>query len=82
MGGTESKFANLPLIVSHVEKLHLCPNEPKMMGLASDTTVQKIRVLTEVSKVFLYIYVGYMHINVCTCTFLSSVHLHGMDAHQ
>ena len=45
VGGNESK---IPSTVSHVEKLHLFPNEPQMMGLASETTVQQLRILTEV----------------------------------
>jgi hypothetical protein len=47
VGGMGSKVANLPSSVSHVEKVHLFPNEPVMMGLAPDTTVQQIRILTE-----------------------------------
>ena len=50
VGGVGSKVANLPSSVSHVEKLHLYPNEPLMMGLAPDTTVQQIRILTEVNR--------------------------------
>lgn len=61
VGCNESKNTNLPSTVSHVERLHLFPNEPQMMGLASETTVQQIRILTEVSIVTLITY--------CTCHF-------------
>ena len=58
VGGMGSKVANLPSSVSHVEKLHLFPNEPLMMGLAPDTTVQQIRILTEVNYCCVYMLKG------------------------
>ena len=54
VGGNGSKNTSLPSTVSHVQRLHLYPNEPQMMGLASETTVHQIRVLTEVSPMLIH----------------------------
>ena len=65
VGGMGSKIANLPSNVSHVEKVHLFSNEPLMMGLAPDTTVQQIRILTEViTPDILHMYYLYVVVNV------------------
>ena len=54
VGGLRPQVAS----IGRMERLHLLPNEPLMMGLAPDTTMHQIRILTEVG----------VCVCVCVCT--------------